>query len=194
LVCVPPELSFDFFFGWIDFWQCIYGLPGQARLVSQWVCPVAHHVTCPSWYDEIKVELPTPLTARHHLLFTFVHVSCEVAKQRRTTSSSSSSAAAAAASDVQSASAGAETVVGFSWLPLLHKGRLRVEAQALPVAAQLPAGYLSFEPLGLGRGVSVYLLSTFLFFATTSVKDSSSSTLAIDPCFTEGPPPTPFFT
>ena len=120
--------------------QCIYGLPGQAQMVSQWVCPVNHHVTCPSWYDEVKINLATQLTVKHHLLFTFLHVSCDLSKQKREKDKESSSP---------------ETVVGYSWLPLIHKGRLRVEQQSLPVSAHLPAGYLSFEPLGLGRGVSI---------------------------------------
>ncbi|CAN7998433.1 unnamed protein product, partial [Ixodes pacificus] len=45
-----------------------------------------------------------------------------------------------------------ETVVGYSWLPLLNKGRLNIEEGILPVASNLPAGYLSFKPLGLGKG------------------------------------------
>ena len=109
-------------------------------MISQWVCSVLHHVTCPQWYDEVKVDLPTTLTTKHHLLFTFVHVSCDLSKQKKDKDSGNP-----------------ETVVGYSWLPLIHKGRLRVEQQSLPVSAHLPAGYLSFEPLGLGRGVSFSL-------------------------------------
>ena len=30
----------------------------------------------PEYYNEIKVELPAHLTARHHILFTFYHISC----------------------------------------------------------------------------------------------------------------------
>lgn len=51
-----------------------------------------------------------------------------------------------------------ETVVGYSWLPLTHKGRLVTDEQVLPVAAHLPAKYLSIEPLGLGKGVSLCYL------------------------------------
>jgi hypothetical protein len=58
---------------------------------------------------------------------------------------------------------GPEVVVGYSWLPLMHKGRLRIEQQGLPVSAHLPPGYLSFEPLGLGRGVRHHYKSYFLF-------------------------------
>lgn len=112
-------------------------------MVSQWVSSVTHHVTSPSWFDEIKMNLPTPLNAKHHLLFTFLHISCDLAKQKPQRSG-----------DKADSPSGPETVVGYCWLPLIHKGRLRVEPQTLPVAAHLPPGYLSFEPLGLGRGVS----------------------------------------
>jgi hypothetical protein len=46
------------------------------------------------------------------------------------------------------------TSVGYAWLPLLNKGRLNIEEQSLAVACQLPSGYLSIQPLGLGKGVS----------------------------------------
>ena len=31
----------------------------------------------PEFYDEIKVELPPKLTDKHHLLFSFYHISCK---------------------------------------------------------------------------------------------------------------------
>ncbi len=37
----------------------------------------------PDFYDEIKIHLPARLTAKHHLLFTFYHVSCQQ-KQNQT--------------------------------------------------------------------------------------------------------------
>ena len=125
--------------------QNIYGQIGQLQMVSQWVCSVSHHITSPSWMDDIKINLPTPLNNKHHLLFTFLHISCDLGKQRKENKDAP----------------GPEVVVGYSWLPLLHKGRLRTEHQCLPVSAHLPPGYLSFEPLGLGRGVSELLESSF---------------------------------
>uniref|UniRef100_A0A0P6E5D7 Dedicator of cytokinesis protein n=2 Tax=Daphnia magna TaxID=35525 RepID=A0A0P6E5D7_9CRUS len=116
----------------------IYGQVGQLQMVSQWVCSVSHHITSPCWMDEIKINLPTPLNNKHHLLFTFLHVSCDLSKQKKDRENKEL--------------LGPEVVVGYSWLPLMHKGRLRVEQQCLSVAAHLPPGYLSFEPLGLGRG------------------------------------------
>ncbi|XP_049286762.1 dedicator of cytokinesis protein 9 isoform X4 [Anopheles funestus] len=114
--------------------ECIYGRPGQDQLVSQMSCPVLHHNTSPTWYEEIKLRLPLNITSQHHLLFSFFHVSCNIAKKKDLTTIST------------------ETPVGFAWLPLLTKGKINVEEQCLPVAATLPVGYLSIQPLGLGKG------------------------------------------
>ncbi|XP_045133980.1 dedicator of cytokinesis protein 9-like isoform X2 [Portunus trituberculatus] len=111
----------------------IYGRPGSGALTTQMSTVVLHHNTVPDWGDEVKILLPHNLSSSHHLLFTFSHVAIEAAK--------------AGKKDVP-----VETVVGYSWLPLTHKGRLVTEAQTLPVAAHLPAKYLSIEPLGLGKG------------------------------------------
>ncbi|XP_058060238.1 dedicator of cytokinesis protein 9 [Anopheles bellator] len=114
--------------------ECIYGRPGQEMLVSQMSCPVLHHNTSPTWYEEIKLRLPLNITAQHHLLFSFFHVSCNIAKKKDLTTTST------------------EAPVGYAWLPLLTKGKINVEEQCLPVAATLPAGYLAIQPLGLGKG------------------------------------------
>ena len=34
----------------------------------------------PEFYDEIKIELPPKLTDKHHLLFSFYHISCKKPK------------------------------------------------------------------------------------------------------------------
>lgn len=116
---------------------CIYGRPGQYQsLVNQISCPVLHHNTTPTWYEEIKMRLPLVITAQHHILFSFVHVSCNIGKKKDTEN--------------------VESPVGFAWIPLLTKGRLNLEEQCIPVATTLPAGYLSIQPLGLGRGVSKF--------------------------------------
>jgi hypothetical protein len=31
----------------------------------------------PDFYEEVKLALPAQLTERHHLLFTFYHISCQ---------------------------------------------------------------------------------------------------------------------
>ncbi|XP_046736743.1 dedicator of cytokinesis protein 9 isoform X7 [Diprion similis] len=111
--------------------RCIYGKPGLSILRLRASCSVLHHNAVPSWYEEIKMRLPTKLSSKHHLLFSFYHISCDMNKKKEN---------------------GVENCVGYSWAPLLHKGRLNVDVQVLPVATHLPAGYLSIQPLGLGKG------------------------------------------
>lgn len=86
------------------------------------------------WYEEVKIKLPTNILSTHHLLFTFYHISCDISKKREN---------------------GVESCVGYSWIPLLHKGKLNVDVQVIPVAAHLPPGYLAIHPFGLGKGVSL---------------------------------------
>lgn len=45
-------------------------------------------------------------------------------------------------------------VFRYAWAPLLKNGKLIEEIVNLPIATHLPSGYLSIQPLGLGKGVS----------------------------------------
>ncbi|XP_023185269.1 dedicator of cytokinesis protein 9-like isoform X3 [Xiphophorus maculatus] len=105
--------------------KCIYGRPGGPLFTKQAYAAVLHHQHNPEFYDEIKIELPTQLHEKHHLLFSFYHVSCDNNSKKK---------------DV------VETAVGSAWLPLLKDGgRVIMNEQQLPVAANLPAGYLGSQ-------------------------------------------------
>jgi len=54
----------------------IFGKSSSPRFVCEAYTTVSYHQRCPSFYDEIKIKLPADLDDRHHLLFTFYHVSC----------------------------------------------------------------------------------------------------------------------
>ncbi|XP_055964489.1 dedicator of cytokinesis protein 9 isoform X18 [Sorex fumeus] len=114
--------------------KCIYGRPGGPVFTRSALAAVLHHHQNPEFYDEIKIELPTQLHEKHHLLFTFFHVSCDNSNKGSTKKK-----------DV------VETQVGYSWLPLLKDGRVVTSEQHTPVSANLPAGYLSYQELGMGR-------------------------------------------
>uniref|UniRef100_A0A8C2ZGX8 Dedicator of cytokinesis 9b n=1 Tax=Cyclopterus lumpus TaxID=8103 RepID=A0A8C2ZGX8_CYCLU len=103
---------------------CIYGHPGAPLFTKQAYATVLHHQQNPEFYDEIKIELPTQLHEKHHLLFTFYHVSCESNSKKK---------------DL------VEAPVGSAWLPLLRDGRVIMNEQLLPVAANLPIGYLGSQ-------------------------------------------------
>ncbi|XP_070376164.1 dedicator of cytokinesis protein 9 isoform X7 [Equus asinus] len=114
--------------------KCIYGRPGGPVFTRSAFAAVLHHHQNPEFYDEIKIELPTQLHEKHHLLFTFFHVSCD-----------NSSKGSTKKKDV------VETQVGYSWLPLLKDGRVVTNEQHIPVSANLPSGYLGYQELGMGR-------------------------------------------
>lgn len=54
----------------------IFGKSSTSRYVSEAYTTVSYHQKCPSFYDEFKIKLPADLDDKHHLLFTFYHVSC----------------------------------------------------------------------------------------------------------------------
>ncbi|KAK2856743.1 hypothetical protein Q5P01_005478 [Channa striata] len=104
--------------------KCIYGRPGGPLFIKQAYAAVLHHQQNPEFYNEVKIELPTQLHEKHHLLFTFYHVSCDSNSKKK---------------DL------VEALVGSAWLPLLKDGRVIMHEQQLPVAASLPAGYLGSQ-------------------------------------------------
>uniref|UniRef100_A0A3P8W7M7 Dedicator of cytokinesis 11 n=1 Tax=Cynoglossus semilaevis TaxID=244447 RepID=A0A3P8W7M7_CYNSE len=114
-VCVCDVLDF----------QCIYGKPGDSLFTGSTYAAVLHHNQSPEFYDEVKIELPVHLHEKHHVLFTFYHISCE-----------SSSKASSKKRE------GVESLVGYSWMPLLKDGRMQSLELQLPVASTLPPGYL----------------------------------------------------
>lgn len=82
--------------------QRIYGRPDSSIMSNKVSCAVLHHNSVPSWYEEIKIHLPTRLHSKHHLLFSFYHISCDMNKKKEN---------------------GVESCVGYAWIPLLLKGR-----------------------------------------------------------------------
>ncbi|CAH6821928.1 Dock9 [Phodopus roborovskii] len=113
--------------------KCIYGRPGGPLFTRSALAAVLHHQQNPEFYDEIKIELPTQLHEKHHLLFTFFHVSCDSSTKGSTKKDP------------------VETQVGYSWLPLLKDGRVVTNERHIPVSANLPSGYLGYQELSMGR-------------------------------------------
>lgn len=105
--------------------KCIYGKPGGPVFTTSACSTVLHHSQNPDFYDEVKIELPTHLHEKHHLLFSFYHVTCDINAK---TSSKKKEAL--------------ETPVGYAWLPLLKDGRITSQDFSIPVSCTLPGGYL----------------------------------------------------
>ncbi len=115
--------------------KAIYGRPGGPIFVTSGSAAVLHHHQVPDFYEEIKVAMPTQLNEKHHLLFRFYHVSCEVGKgtvKKRDT---------------------VDSFVGYAWIPLLDAGKLNVGEMGVTVSSNLPPGYLGTKPLGMGKSM-----------------------------------------
>ncbi|XP_053748101.1 dedicator of cytokinesis protein 11 isoform X5 [Panthera pardus] len=118
--------------------KCIYGKPAGSVFTTNAYAVVSHHNQNPEFYDEIKIELPIHLHQKHHLLFTFYHVSCEINTKGTTKKQDT-----------------VETPVGFAWVPLLKDGRIITLEQQLPVSANLPPGYLNVNDAESRRQLNV---------------------------------------
>uniref|UniRef100_A0A8C8GWR0 Dedicator of cytokinesis 11 n=1 Tax=Oncorhynchus tshawytscha TaxID=74940 RepID=A0A8C8GWR0_ONCTS len=104
---------------------CIYGKPGETLFTTSACAAVLHHNQSPEFYNEVKIELPVHVHEKHHILFTFYHISCEISTKTSTKKRE-----------------GVESLVGYSWAPLLQDGRMQSIELQLPVSATLPPGYL----------------------------------------------------
>uniref|UniRef100_A0A8C1NYJ9 Dedicator of cytokinesis 10 n=1 Tax=Cyprinus carpio TaxID=7962 RepID=A0A8C1NYJ9_CYPCA len=123
--------------------KCIYGKPGGPVFTTTACSTVLHHSQNPDFCDEVKIELPTHLHEKHHLLFSFYHVTCDINAK---TSSKKKEAL--------------ETPVGYAWLPLLKDGRVSSQDFNIPVSCTLPGGYLHIKE---SSSTKVNIQSIFLY-------------------------------
>ncbi|NXO30638.1 DOCK8 protein, partial [Cisticola juncidis] len=102
----------------------IFGKSSGPEFVQEIYTAITYHNKSPDFYEEVKIKLPAKLTEKHHLLFTFYHISCQP-KQ----------------------GASVETLLGYSWLPILSNDRLQTGHYSLPVALdKLPLHYSIHSP------------------------------------------------
>ena len=113
----------------------MFGRSFSPKYTTSACTTVSYHSPKTNFYDEIKISLPVQPTTRHHLLFTFSHVSVDSQKKDKNT----------------------ETVIGYSFIPLLlEQGRMEGEFD-LPVIQPnssaefpLPPNYLRLGVPGAG--------------------------------------------
>ncbi|CAL8097805.1 unnamed protein product [Calicophoron daubneyi] len=138
----------------------IYGKSNSPAFVSEAFTTVLYHNRTPDLCDEIKIQLPGRLDEGHYLLFTFYHVSCQSKK-------------------VES-SASLETVIGYSWLPILQQGSLCDANTTLLVSTMKPSPALAKLRPDLKEMTEKFYMDAFkwvdthreLFHVTTTVVSS----------------------
>ncbi|XP_068560329.1 dedicator of cytokinesis protein 8 isoform X1 [Cebidichthys violaceus] len=104
----------------------IFGKSSGPEFLQEVYTPVTYHNKSPDFYEEVKLALPARLTERHHLLFTFYHISCQ---------------------QKQNQSGSCETLIGYSWLPIVNNDRLQTGQFCLPIVLErLPVNYSLHTP------------------------------------------------
>ncbi|OQR75674.1 dedicator of cytokinesis protein 7-like [Tropilaelaps mercedesae] len=88
----------------------IFGKSSCPQMSTEALTCVTYHNKVPDFNDEIKMKLPARLTDRHHLLFTFYHISCQQRKD--------GTLGAGGVSGGPTSLGPTETPIGYSWLPL----------------------------------------------------------------------------
>ncbi|XP_043920420.1 dedicator of cytokinesis protein 8 [Protopterus annectens] len=106
--------------------EVIFGKSSGPEFVQEVYTPIIYHNKSPDFYEEVKIKLPAKLTEKHHLLFTFCHISCQ---------------------QKQNQASNTEAVLGYSWLPILANEGLQTGHFNLPVALEkLPNKYSMYSP------------------------------------------------
>uniref|UniRef100_A0A8C9YQ33 Dedicator of cytokinesis 8 n=1 Tax=Sander lucioperca TaxID=283035 RepID=A0A8C9YQ33_SANLU len=104
----------------------IFGKSSGPEFLQAVYTPVTYHNKSPDFYEEVKMALPARLTERHHLLFTFYQISCQ---------------------QKQNQSGSCETLIGYSWLPMVNNDRLQTGQFCLPIILdRLPVNYSLHTP------------------------------------------------
>ncbi|XP_068686795.1 dedicator of cytokinesis protein 9-like [Montipora foliosa] len=111
--------------------KCIYKKKGSPGFTTHAYAAVVHHCTNPTFYEEVKIKLPTQLTEKHHVFFTFQHIACEQTKSSTGTGS------------YKGKPAPIETPVGYAWMPVLQGTLVKTEETNLLVGQTTLRGYLS---------------------------------------------------
>ncbi|XP_020930470.1 dedicator of cytokinesis protein 10 isoform X28 [Sus scrofa] len=144
--------------------KCIYGKPGGPLFTSAAYTAVLHHSQNPDFSDEVKIELPTQLHEKHHILFSFYHITCDINAKANAKKKEA-----------------LETPVGYAWLPLMKHDQIASQEYSIPVATSLPPNYLSFQDSSSGKhggsdikwvdgGKPLFKVSTFVV-STVNTQD-----------------------
>uniref|UniRef100_A0A8C2MZB7 Dedicator of cytokinesis 10 n=1 Tax=Cricetulus griseus TaxID=10029 RepID=A0A8C2MZB7_CRIGR len=144
--------------------KCIYGKPGGPLFTSAAYTAVLHHSQNPDFSDEVKIELPTQLHEKHHLLFSFYHITCDINAKANAKKKES-----------------LETSVGYAWLPLMKHDQIASQEYNIPITTTLPPNYLSIQDSTSGKqggsdikwvdgGKPLFKVSTFVV-STVNTQD-----------------------
>ena len=106
----------------------IYGNSVNSALTNNARSHIFYHSKKPVFFDEIKIQLPTFLTSKHHLMISFSHLTCVLQKGKPNSN--------------------VETLIGRTFIPIYPGNRLVADGRyTIPVAVNLPnSAYLAENP------------------------------------------------
>ena len=147
----------------------------------------------------MKIELPTQLHEKHHLLFSFYHVTCDINAKTNAKRKEALETPGEMLVDLEPEFSTTCIrlqvccvwsfplfgilcfvnirflfLVGYSWLPLLKEGRLSSQEFSIPVSCNLPPGYLAIKEASNTkvrerRKGALYLYGAQIVLNTTNV-------------------------
>ncbi|XP_056152523.1 dedicator of cytokinesis protein 8 [Lampris incognitus] len=104
----------------------IFGKSSGPEFVQEVYTPIAYHNKSPDFHEEVKLNPSSSADPENHLLFTFYHISCQ---------------------QKQNQSGNCETLIGYSWLPILNNEQLQTGQYCLPIVLdRLPVNYSLHSP------------------------------------------------
>uniref|UniRef100_A0A914Z118 C2 DOCK-type domain-containing protein n=1 Tax=Panagrolaimus superbus TaxID=310955 RepID=A0A914Z118_9BILA len=105
--------------------KVVFGKSSTSNFSDKSYTSVLYHNKSPQFGDETKFQLPVDLNDGHHILFTFLHISCKPGKLSETL----------------------ETPIGYTWHPLYRNGQLQTGEFALPISLEpLPSSICYLSP------------------------------------------------
>lgn len=140
-------------------WGCLQNLQNVLQKLSRSAL-LRYFNMCCDMFDQVKIELPTHLHEKHHLLFSFYHVTCDInaktSSKKKEALETPGQRCTSSPMILYCACWNAVVLwqcvcvycmlvydtVGYAWLPLLKDGRITSQDFSIPVSCTLPGGYL----------------------------------------------------
>eukprot|EP01094_Clydonella_sp_ATCC50884_P026649 TRINITY_DN7381_c0_g1_i1.p1 TRINITY_DN7381_c0_g1~~TRINITY_DN7381_c0_g1_i1.p1 ORF type:complete len:1788 (-),score=632.22 TRINITY_DN7381_c0_g1_i1:302-5233(-) len=147
----------------------IYGYAREPNFVASRVTSVKYHEQKASFFEEVKIRLPSHIGPEHHLFITVMHVQC---KQQNKKSKGDAVA----------------TPVAYAWIPLTEDvGRFVIEdgEHGVPTAYTLPKGYTNPVNEDQIKWFDKEKKKPNLFFSTRLVSTIFSTNSAVQEFFNQ---------
>jgi hypothetical protein len=153
--------------------QAIYGKSSSKAFMSEIFAPVIFHNKTPVFHEEIKIALPLNLNKSHHILFTFIHVSCTTKKGKDDEVITSSFLPSFLPSFFPPSFTFLlltfllfcvfQTILGHAWLSVFDGKIVGNQEHSLPIASELEKNYDTSKTVKVFTSLSLSLFLSLIF-------------------------------